>query len=152
MAIAEVSDMLLAFDEGRVKEFATDYTGTAGKPVYSALRITSVLADAEGQIYLALSKQYSVVEIEADAGIKRLCLDIAMYLLESRKGNPSQVITDAYTRSMKILADLQDGKAKLAAVNQLLPSIATDNGSTALEITSSGLFDGIHDTDYYDND
>lgn len=150
MSIVTVANLFAAFDSDRIKQFASDYTSGTGQPTYLETTVTSVLTNAEGLILLALSKQYTQSELEADAGIKRITLDIAMYLLESRKGNPSQIITDAYIRSQKILSDLQDGTSKLADVAQLLPTISVNNSSDALEITSQGYFDGVHDSEYYD--
>lgn len=149
MSIVAISDLFAAFDATRIKQFASDFTTGTGQPTYKETIVTSVLNNAEGLILLALSKQYTQTQLEADTGIKCITLDIAMYLLEQRKGNPSQVITEAYQRAQKILSDLQIGISKLADVAQLLPTITIDNSSDALEITSRGYFDGVHDTEYY---
>ena len=152
MAICTVANLFTAFDEDRCKQLASDLSGGLGKPVYNENNLLGVLTDAEGLILLTLSRQYTSVQLAADAGIKRICLDIAMYLLEKRKGNPTPVIENGYLRAMTIIEELQNGTSKLASVAQLLPTIAIDNDSASLEITSSGMFDGIVDSDYYDGD
>jgi phage gp36-like protein len=152
MAICTIANLFAAFDEDRCKQLASDLSGGIGKPVYNEDNLLGILADAEGLILLALSRQYTSVQIAADAGVKRICLDIAMYLLEKRKGNPAEAIENGYLRAWAIIESLQNGTAKLAGVAQLLPTIAIDNDSASLEITSSGMFDGVVDSDYYDGD
>jgi len=139
MAILTVEEFKLAFDAERVKELASDFSEFQGRPEYNEVIVESVIAQAEGYIKAALSKQYSTTELEADKSIERITADIAMYYLEFRRNQFTPSVESAFERAVRFVKKLEDGSFKLEAVAQLLPKGETSQPTEALEL-GDGFF------------
>jgi len=122
MSILTASELLLVFDPDRIRQLASDQSQQHGKITYNEAIVTAILNQVEGLVKNSLSLQYSTTELEADYGIKRMVADIAMYYLEIRRPPPTVETTQLYKAAALFLAALQQGTAKLSAVQQLLPS------------------------------
>lgn len=137
MAILTVAEFQQFFDPDRIKQLASDSSLQFGTTVYNKNIVTSVVEQAEGIVKNTLSLQYSTAEMEADAGLKRITADIAMFSLESRRPPVSAEAIRIHKFALQQLTQLQEGKAKLAAVQQLLPTGPTDEPTEAI---STGFF------------
>lgn len=137
MAILTIEELQQFFDPDRIRQLASDSSTQFGKVVYNESTVTAVIAQADGIVKNSLSIQYTAVQIEADAGVKRITSDIAMYYLEMRRPPPSADTLRLYKVALQLLRQLQTGEAKLAAVDQLLPSGPTTGPTEAL---STGFF------------
>ncbi len=137
MAILSVTELLQLFDAERIKQLASDKSTQFGKVVYSERTVQTIITLAEGTIKNALCLQYSETQLEADAGVKRITADIAMYYLESRRPPISAETTRLYKIALSRLIQLQNGEAKLVAVDQLLPSGPT---TAPVEAFRTGFF------------
>ncbi len=137
MAILTIAELQQFFDPDRIKQLASDSSAQFGKVVYNEGTVTAVIAQADGIVKNALSLQYTTVQIEADAGVKRITSDITMYYLEMRRPPPSADTLRLYQVALQLLKQLQTGEAKLAAVDQLLPSGPT---TVPTEAISTGFF------------
>jgi len=138
MALLTVEEFRLVFDPERVAQLASDSSRQHGNIVYSEAIVTAVITQAEGIIKNALSLQYTVLQMEADAGLKRMTADIAMYYLELRRPPATPATERLYKIALGSLEQLQQGVAKLVAVDQLLPIGPTEEPT---EATASGYFD-----------
>jgi len=137
VALLTVAELQQLFDPDRVRQLASDSSGQFGKVVYSEGVVQTIVTMAEGTIKNALSLQYTVAQLEADAGVKRITADLAMYYLESRRPPVSAETTRLYKSALGLLIQLQKGEAKLAAVQQLLPTGPTKVPTEAL---NTGFF------------
>lgn len=138
MAILTAADFKLLFDPDRIKQLASDSSLQHGTITYNEAIVTAVIDQAEGVVKNTLSLQYTTLQLEADAGIKRITADLAMYYLEARRSPPSEAKKNLYKLATALLTQLQRGEAKLDAVPQLLPSGPTEKPT---EATDSGYFD-----------
>lgn len=137
MAILTVAELLQLFDPDRIKQLASDSSTQFGVVTYDAAVVQTIVTLAEGTVKNALSRQYSIVQLEADAGVQRIVADLAMYYLESRRPPISADTVRLYKSALSLLIQLQNGIAKLAAVTQLLPTGPTEEPTEAL---STGFF------------
>ena len=126
------------FDSDRITQLASGYSPSSGKSAYNSAIVTGAIAQAEGVALSSLSKMYSTLQVEADAGMKRIIGSIAMYYLESRRGTPPPEVKQMYNDSLEFISSLQSGESKLAVVDQLLP---IGNEEEPTEATDSGFFD-----------
>jgi len=137
VAILTVAELHQLFDPDRIRQLASDSSTQFGKVVYSATTVQTIVTLAEGTVKNALSRQYSTAQLEADAGVKRITADLAMYYLESRRPPVSAETTRLYKIALGRLIQLQNGEAKLAAVQQLLPTGPTTEPTEAI---ATGFF------------
>ena len=137
MAILTIEILMQLFDADRIRQLASDSSGQHGKVVYTEAIVTTLISQAEGVIKNSLSLQYSTEQLEANPGIQRMTAEIVMYYLESRRPPPSAATTKIYDLALKLLGQLQDGSAKLSAVQQLLPTGPSEEPKEAL---STGFF------------
>ena len=137
MAILTVAQLQQLFDPDRIKQLASDSNTQFGVVAYDAAVVQAIVTQAEGTVKNALSLQYSVAQLEADAGVQRIAADLAMYYLESRRPPISADTVRLYKSALGLLIQLQNGTAKLAAVTQLLPTGPTEEPTEAL---STGFF------------
>lgn len=137
MAILSIAELQQLFDPDRIRQLASDSSTQFGKVTYVEGTVIAVIAQAEGVVKNSLSLQYTTAQLEADAGIKRITADLAMYYLESRRPPPTADTKILYKAARELLRQLQVGEAKLAAVDQLLPSGPTTEPKEAL---STGFF------------
>lgn len=137
MAILSIGQLQQLFDPDRIKQLASDSSTQFGKVTYNEDVVLTIIAQAEGIVKNALSLQYTVEQLEADAGVRRITADIAMYYLEARRPPVSTETARLYKIVLGQLTQLQEGKAKLAAVQQLLPTGPTEVPTEAI---SSGFF------------
>lgn len=137
MAILTVADLKLIFDADRIQQLASDTTKQFGVVKYNEVIVQTMITQAEGTVKNMLGLQYTVAQLEADAGIKRIVADLTMYYLESRRPPVPTQTESVYKVAMHLLEQLQKGDAKLADVQQLLPI-----GSTTIptEAISTGFF------------
>ena len=140
MTIIDSDDLDKAFDTERIDQLTDDNQGEAGD--VKTARVTAAIAQADGMIKNALSMLYTDAELEADAGMERLCCVFAMYFLEMRRSSFTPHIEAAYLQGQKTLIALQAGTTKLAAVDELLPSIVTMKDVYG-PITRSDYFIGL---------
>lgn len=138
MSILAVTELRQLFDPSRIEQLATDFTGQHGDSVYNPAIVQGIIEQTEGIVKNTLSLQYTTLQLEADAGIKRIVADITMYYLELRRPPVSSVVVSLHENALRLLGQLQDGSAKLAAVAQLLPIGPTEEPT---EATDSGYFD-----------
>jgi len=138
MALLTVEEFRLVFDPERITQLASDSSRQHGNITYHEGIVTAVITQAEGIIKNALSLQYTVLQMEADAGLKRMTADIAMYYLELRRPPVTPATERLYKIALGSLEQLQQGVAKLVAVDQLLPIGPTEEPT---EATASGYFD-----------
>jgi len=137
MAILTVTELQALYDPDRIRQLASDSSLQFGKVVYSEAIVQSVLNKAEGVVKNALSLQYSAAQLEADEGVKRVVGDLAMYYLEARRPPIEDSTTQLYAAATHLLEQLQTGEARLAAVQQLLP---TGPSEVPAEAISTGFF------------
>ena len=137
MAILTVTQLQQLFDPDRIRQLASDNSTQFGKIVYIEGVVQAIVTQAEGIVTNSLSLQYSVVQLEADAGIQRITADIAMHYLEARRPPVSVATIRLYEIALGRLTQLQKGDAKLAAVEQLLPTGPTTGPTEAL---NTGFF------------
>lgn len=137
MAILTAEEFKLLFDPDRIKQLSSDSSLQHGTIVYNESIVAAVITQAEGTIKNSLSLQYTVAQLEDDAGIKRITADLAMYYLESRRPPVSAEATRIHKLALQLIVQLQKGEAKLAGVAQLLPSGPTEEATEAI---SSGFF------------
>lgn len=137
MAILTVDEFKLLFDPDRIQQLASDSSLQHGTITYNVAIVAAVISQAEGVVKNSLSLQYSTVQLEADAGIKRIVADLAMYHLESRRPPVSAETTRIHKLALHLIKQLQNGEAKLAAVPQLLPTGPTAEPTEAI---STGFF------------
>lgn len=137
MAILTVAELQALFDPDRIKQLASDSSTQFGKVVYNEDTVQAVITQAEGIVKNILSLQYTTVQLEKDAGIKRITADMAMYYLEMRRPPPSAEAVRIHKLALGHLSQLKDGSAKLAAVDQLLPTGPTEAPTEAI---STGFF------------
>lgn len=137
MAILTVGTFKLLYDPDRIKQLASDSSLQHGTVTYNEAIVIAVIGQAEGIVKNTLSLQYSTAQLEADAGIKRITANIAMYYLESRRPPVSAETTRLNKIALHHLDQLQKGEAKLVAVTQLLPTGPTEEPTEAI---SSGFF------------
>lgn len=136
MAILTGAEFEVMFGVDRIHQLASDLV--SGRMTYVSAIVDDMLVKADGLVKVALTKQYSVAEIEADAGVQRITGDIAYYYLEFRRGKPPTEVIHLHNLARAALKSLQDGVAKLADVAQLLPIGETEEST---EATDSGFFD-----------
>ena len=132
MAILTVAELLQLFDPDRIKQLASDSSTQFGKVAYSETTVQAMITQAEGTVKNSLCLQYSNDQLEADAGVKRITADLVMYYLESRRPPVSAATTNSYKVALGQLIAIQNGRAKLAAVSQLLPTGPTVAPTEAL--------------------
>lgn len=137
MSILTVDDFKLLFDPDRIEQLATDGSLQHGTIVYNESVVAMVVAQAEGVVKNTLSLQYGTAELEADAGIKRITADLAMYYLELRRPPVSVAMVRIHNLALQLLTQLQRGEAKLAEATQLLPTGPTEEPTEAI---STGFF------------
>lgn len=142
MAILTIDAFKQLYDADRITQLASDSSVQFGKVAYNEEIVQTVLTQAGGVIMNALSLQYTVAEMEADAGVKRLTADIAMYYLEMRRPPVTAGVARLHDLALKTLVQLQEGKAKLVAVQQLLPDGPTEEPTEAI---STGFFNLTED-------
>lgn len=137
MAILTVDVFKQLFDVDRITQLASDSSRQFGTVKYNETLVQLIITQAEGVVKNALGIQYTVVQLEADAGIVRITADIAMYYLEQRRPPASPETARLYKLALHMIDQLQKGEAKLTAVSQLLPS-----GSETIptEAISTGFF------------
>ncbi len=129
-----------AFDTERIDQLTDDNQGESNAT--KEARVTAAIIQADGVIKNALSMLYTTAEIEADAGMERLCCVFTMYYLEMRRSNYTPHIEAAYEKGQQTLIALQKGAIKLADVDELLPSIVTMKDVYG-PITRSDYFRGL---------
>jgi len=139
MAMLTKAELILAFDEERITQLASDYNELAQELIYNESIIDAAIAQADGFVKSSLSNQYSTAELEADKLVERFVVDISMYYLESRRNQVSDAVQKTFERTLRIMRDLQDGKTRLSAVSQLLPEGNTSEPTEVLE-AGDGLF------------
>lgn len=129
-----------AFDHDLIERLSTELSTSRGQRVPDTDIVEELIAQAASTVYGYLSNQYSTVQIDADASMRRVCCDLAIYYLYGRRsGEIPATITAAYERAMRYLSDLQTGLIRLAAVAQLLP-------------TGDETYDDLYDdTGYFDD-
>jgi len=137
VAILTVEELQQLFDPDRIKQLASDSNSRFGTVAYNTEVVQTIITQAEGIVINTLCLQYDVAQLEADAGVKRITADVAMYYLESRRPPVSAATTRLYQVALGRLKQLQDGSAKLAAVTQLLPTGPTVEPTEAI---STGFF------------
>ena len=125
------------FDPDRIEQLASDSNRQFGSVKYNESVVQTIITQAEGVVKNALGLQYSVAELEADAGVARATGDIAMYYLESRRPPVSAETKGLYKLALHMIDQLHKGEAKLSAVTQLLPS---GNETVPTEAISTGFF------------
>ena len=144
MSILSTSDFVAAFDIERVEQLASRYDATMGSYKYDSSIIDTLITQAQGTIYNYLTKLYSTLELDADSGIKRLCLNLTMYYLEQSRGKLTELGSNNYNAAMSELAALRDGVMKLASVNEYLPLGNTDETDLQFNDTEPyDLFDNL---------
>jgi len=133
--ILSADELKKAYSSFRIDQLSDDGSGP------DADIVSQAIAHADGIIKNALSVTYTTVAIEADNGVKRICAVLAIYFLESRRGDtPPQSSVD-YKEAMELLLALTRGEIKLAAASEVLPSIERDTYRGPL--SRSSLFDGL---------
>jgi len=137
MSILSVDEFKLLFDPDRIQQLASDSSLQFGTVKHNEAVVPAVISQAEGIVKNTLSLQYSTAQLEADAGIKRITANMAMYYLESRRPPVSAETARLNKIALHHLDQLQKGEAKLAAVTQLLPTGPEDE---PIEAISSGFF------------
>jgi len=137
VAILTVEVLKQLFDPDRIAQLASDSSRQFGSVKYSEPLVQTIVTQAEGVVKNALGLQYTVVQLEADAGIVRIVADIAMYYLEQRRPPASPETARLYKLALHMIDQLQKGEAKLTAVDQLLPS---GNETEPTEAISTGFF------------
>lgn len=137
MSILTIEQLKLVFDPSRIEQLASDTNLQFGKITYNAEVVTTIINQVEGSIKNSLSLQYTTSELEADLGIQRMAADIVMYYLELRRPPPSAATKSLYDAALLFLKQLQEGSAKLSAVQQLLPTGPTSEPTEAI---STGFF------------
>ena len=143
MAIITTSDFTTAFDEARIEQLASRYDASIGIQKFDTSIISALILQAQGVVYNYLTKLYTVLEIDADASLKRLCSNLTMYYLEQSRGDITELGRNNYTLAMHELEALRDGVTKLASVDEYLPLGETDE--TEL------LFNDTEPYDLFDN-
>ncbi len=131
-----------AFDSRRVAELANDGAGA------KLTIINDAISAAESEVHNLLSRQYSLVELQNDASIKRCVAISAMFILEIRRSDVSKGITFLYNQSLSYLQRIVSGEAKLNAVAQVLPRITHTNENDVFE--ASEYFSGMPSLDSSD--
>ena len=140
MAVLTVATFKKFFDEERIRQLTTETSPSSGRARYNQAIVEDTIAQADGTVKNMLRNQYTVAQIEADKGVERIIVDLAIYYLYQRRpGDINSDIVNAFNRATTLLDDLQSGKSKLAAVDQLLPS-----GTTSYD-------DFYDDTDFFDS-
>lgn len=137
MAILTIKELQRLFDADRIRQLASDSSTQFGKVVYNEGVVQTIVDQAEGVVKNALSLQYNTAQLEADAGVKRIVADLTIYYLETRRPPVSTETTRLYKVAQERLTQLQRGVAKLADVQQLLPTGPTEEPTEAL---STGFF------------
>jgi phage gp36-like protein len=87
--------------------------------------IIDVLAEASGTIDSYCRVRYST-PLQTSEQVKGLCLDIAEYILFSRRRRCPETVKDRFSDAIKMLRDICDGKAALDQPTGALPQ--TSNG------------------------
>ena len=148
MAILTVEELQQLFDPDRIKQLASDSSTQFGTVAYNAEVVQTIITQAEGIVINTLCLQYSIAQLEADEGVKRITADITMYYLEARRPPVSTATARLYQIALGRLKQLQDGNAKLAAVTQLLPTGPTEEPTEAISTGFFNLtqaeFDSLH--------
>lgn len=139
MSILSTDAFFQLFDVDRIKQLASDSSEQFGTIAYNQEIVITVIAQAEGVVKNTLSLQYTVAQLEADVGVKRITADLAMYYLEARRPPISSEVQSMHKLALELLKQLQEGLAKLTAVDQLLPIGPSEEPT---EATASGYFDG----------
>lgn len=127
----------LAFDTKRITQL-TDDSNDSGIP---GGIITQIIAAADDFVKATLSKQYTTAAMEASPLCQRLCAVIALYMLESRKGNVTDGVQAQYEQATATLAGIVDGTIKLTAEEQVLPRISPTACTDIFEV--SNYFTGM---------
>lgn len=138
MSILSLTEFRQLFDPDRISQLSSDSSARFGTILPSSTIVQAVIDQAEGVVKNTLSLQYTTSDLEADAGVKRIVADLAMYYLESRRPPPLAETARLHKLALTLLRQLQLGEAKLAVVDQLLPTGPTDEPT---EATDSGYFD-----------
>lgn len=125
------------FDVDRIQQLASDSSQQFGTVKYNEAIVQTIITQAEGVVKNTLGLQYSIAQLEADTGIVRITADIAMFYLESRRPPIAAETTQLYKLALHMLSQLQKGEAKVAAIDQLLP---TGNEVIPTEAISTGFF------------
>jgi len=135
MAIIDATELDLAYTATRISQLSDDGNGP------NADIVTQAIDRADGIIKNALVPIYTESQIEADNGVKRICEAFAIYYLESRRGDAPAQVLSSYVDAQRMLRDLVQGTARLAAADEALPSMSRDTGRGVL--TQSSMFDGL---------
>jgi len=143
MAILDIDGLKLRFDARRVDQLSDDGDGPDEDIVSTAI------SDAEGLVLNWLSRNYTQAQIEADAGAGYLTAVVAMHNLESRRGDITDGVQRLYALALEMLEKLRSGDLKLAALEQVLPSISP--GSLTRVYEGSTYFEGLVDSEDTDN-
>jgi len=122
MAILTVANFKKFFDEERIRQLATETSPSSGRATYDETIVEDIIAQADGTVKNMLRNQYTVAQIEADKGVELIIVDLTIYYLYQRRpGDINSDIINAFNRATALLDNLQSGKTKLSAVDQLLP-------------------------------
>ncbi|KKM14030.1 hypothetical protein LCGC14_1710230 [marine sediment metagenome] len=137
MAILTLDTFLQLYDPDRIEQLASDNSRQFGTNKYNEEIVQSMITLAEGTVKNALSKMYTTIELEADAGVQRIVADLAMYNLEARRPPIAEEVKNLHKLALHMIEQLQNGIAKLTAVSQLLPLGSTEQATEAI---STGFF------------
>ena len=123
MAFLTEAKLKLMYDVDRITDLASRESPSLGGRFYDATVITTLIDQAEVLIKGALSKNYTVAEIEADTSLQRMCGDLTMYYLEVGRGQVPAGLKQLYEIHLTRLDALISGDEKLSAVAELLPTV-----------------------------
>ena len=139
MAYAQQSDLLLRVTGAELLALTDDLK----QGVVNVALVNGALGDASGIIEGFCRSRYAV-PLQASTELTRICRDIALYLLYSRRPQAmKETVKDTYGEAMKLLRDISTGRVSLdqpaGAVAQTATGVAVQPSCQDLRFTDCNL-------------
>ncbi len=128
MAYCTQSDIIEQLDE----DILVQLTDDAGTGDVDESAVERAIADADAEIDAYCQGRYDIPLSPVPAMIRRISVDIAVYHLCSRRGEPPDVRKDRYKNAVRFLEKVMTGGIKLGATE---PTVT--DGNQPVRVTTS---------------
>ena len=114
MSYSTIADLILEITETTLIELTDD----AGSGSVDAATAERAIADADEIINSRLSIRYTLPFLDTPGLIRKISVDLAVFGLYSRKGEPPETRTVQYEEALRLLDKIGSGEVKLDAMEK----------------------------------
>ncbi|MDE0109905.1 MAG: DUF1320 domain-containing protein [Bryobacterales bacterium] len=134
MAYATVQDCIDRQGAEALRELADD--AAAAADAFAWTRLEKALDDASDEIDAYIGARHRLPLDPVPRLLTRLCVEIGAYRRAADAGMVTEEIRDRYDRAIRLLKDIEAGKASLGAVDPDPPADAAGRAAQVVQVAS----------------